>query len=74
MKTHAIELQRIKAIGAQHGLVNVRVDAQVSPLPPRDGAEPTSLLTLSVENARVLLLLLKQQIAALEPRKGKSQR
>jgi len=74
MKTHSVELQRIKAIGASHGMVNVRVDALVQPIAPRDGGEPTSIVSLSVENARVLMLLLKQQIAELEPRKGKSQR
>lgn len=74
MKTHRVELQRIKAIGASHGMLSLRVDALVEPLPARDAGEPSSLVTVSVENARVLLLLLKQQLAELEPRKGKSQR
>ena len=74
MKTHRIEIQHIKAGGTSHGLVNLRVDALVLPQQPVDGIEPSTVLSMSVENARVLLMLLKQQIAATEPRKGKSQR
>lgn len=75
MKTHSIELQRIKAMSNSHGLVRARVDAVVQPMPARDdGSEASSTLALTVENARVLLLLLKAQLAEIDSRKARSQR
>jgi hypothetical protein len=75
MKTFNIELQRIKAMSNSHGLVQARVDALVLPSPSRDdGAAPGSTLSLSIENARVLLLLLKAQLAEVDSRKARSQR
>lgn len=77
MKTFSIELQRIKAASNSHGLIRVRVDATVQTLPSRDdddGSTPSSTLSLTVENARVLLLLLKAQLAEVDSRKARSQR
>ena len=77
MKTFNIELQRIKAASNSHGLIRARVDATVQTTPGRDdddGSAPTSTLSLSVENARVLLLLLKAQLAEVDSRKARSQR
>lgn len=75
MKTFTIEVQRIKAASNSHGLVQARIDATVLPSAPRDGdAAPSSTLSLSVENARVLLLLLKAQLAEIDSRKARSQR
>jgi hypothetical protein len=75
MKTHTIELQRIKSMSNSHGLVRARVDALVQTSASRDdGAEPSSVLSLSVENARVLFLLLKAQLAEVDSRKARSQR
>ena len=79
MKTFTIELQRIKALSNSHGLVRARVDATAQPTAGRndDGAgdsAPSSTLSLSVENARVLLLLLKAQLAEIDSRKARSQR
>jgi hypothetical protein len=75
MKTYSIELQRIKAMSNSHGLVHARVDAIVQAAPARDdGGEATSTLTLTVENARVLSLLLKAQLAEIDSRKARSQR
>ncbi len=75
MKTYSIELQRIKAISNSHGLVRARVDAIVQAAPARDdGSEASSTLALTVENARVLLLLLKAQLAEIDSRKARSQR
>jgi hypothetical protein len=74
MKTYAIELQRIKAMSNSHGLVRARVDASVLVTPGRDDGEPSSTLSFSVENARVLLLLLKAQLAEVDSRKARSQR
>lgn len=76
MKTFSIEVQRIKALSNSHGLVRARVDAAVQPLPARgdDDAEPSSTLSMTVENARVLFLLLKTQLAEVDSRKARSQR
>lgn len=77
MKTYTIELQRIKSMSNSHGLVRARMDAAVQTTQPRDddsGHEPSSTLVLTVENARVLVLLLKQQLADVDGKKARSQR
>ena len=75
MKTFHIELQRIKSMHDAHGLVQVRVDASVLAIPLKtDDAEPSTTLSLSVENARLLFLLLKKQLAEVDSRKARSQR
>ena len=73
MKTYQIEVQRIKAMSNAHGLVEMRLDATVLPRPGRDDDTGTTL-TLSEETARVLQLLLKQQLAEFDKRKARSQR
>ncbi len=74
MKTYDIEVQRIKAMSNAHGLIHARIDAAVQPQPRRDDGEPASVLTLSEETARVLMLLLKAQLAEFDKRKARSQR
>lgn len=75
MKTYTIELQRIKGMSHSLGMVRAKVNATVLPATPRgEDAEPLSTLTLTVENARVLFLLLKAQLAEVDGRKGRSQR
>lgn len=74
MKTFTIELQHIRAMSDSHGMLQARVDATVQALSGRDEGDATSTLSLSVENARVLLLLLKAQLAEVDARKGRSQR
>jgi hypothetical protein len=74
MKTFNVEVQRIKAMSNSHGLVRARVDALVQPATPRGEGDESSVLSLSVENARVLYLLLKQQLAEVDGRKARSQR
>jgi len=75
MKTYTIELQRIKSMSNSHGLIRARVEATVLPAPARDdAAEPNSTLSLTVEDARVLLLLIKAQLAEIDSRKARSQR
>ena len=74
VKTYQIEVQRIKAMANSKGLIQAKVDALVLPLPGRNEGEASSLLSLSEENARVLLLLLKQQLAEIDGRKARSQR
>lgn len=77
MKTYNIELQKVKAMANGHGLIHARIDALVQPQPARrgaddDGAEPQTVLSMSEDTARVLLLLLKAQLAEFDKRKAKS--
>lgn len=75
MKTFTIELQRIKSMSNSHGLVRARVDATVVAAPLRDdGGEPSTTLSMTVEDARVLLLLIKAQLTEIDSRKARSQR
>lgn len=77
MKTYNIEVQKVKAMANGHGLIHARIDALVQPQTPRrgaddDAAEPHTLLSMSEDTARVLLLLLKAQLAEFDKRKAKS--
>ena len=76
MKTYNIEIQKVKAMANAHGLINVRMDAIVAPQPQRrdadDAGEPATVLSMTEDNARVMMLLLKAQIAEFDKRKAKS--
>ncbi len=76
MKTYDIELLRVKSMHQGHGLVYMRLDATVQPQARQrddDGTqEPSTVLKLSEEAARVLFLLLKQQLAEFDKKKPKS--
>lgn len=74
MKTYDIELQQVKALSNAHGLVRARIDALVQPRPARDDGEPATVLQMTEQTARVLLLLLKAQLAEIDKRKARSQR
>ena len=74
MKTYQIEIQRVKAMTNNNGLIRAQVDALVQSTPPRDEDMPTTVLSLTEANARVLLLLLKTQLAEFDARKAKSRR
>ena len=74
MKTWNIEIQKIKAMTHGNGLVRAQIDALVQPVPARDEGTPSSILSLTEENARVLVLLLRQQLTELDARKAKSRR
>ena len=74
MKTWNIEIQRVKAMTNSNGLIRAQVDALVQPAAARDEGVPTTVLSLTEDNARVLLLLLKGQLAELDSRKAKSRR
>lgn len=78
MKTHQIEIQRVKAMNNSHGLIRVQVDALVQAMASGrvdgDDAMPSSVLTMSEDTARVLLLLIKGQLAELDSRKPRSRR
>lgn len=74
MKPIALEVQRYKAASHGHGLVNIQFDALVVPRSVSEGREPSHLLSMSEADARVLLILLKQQIAEFDKKKARSQR
>jgi hypothetical protein len=73
MKTHQIEIQKFKAAANNiHGQVLFKVDALVSIREPLEGMEPSSLLVMTEQNARVLMALLKTQLAEFDTKKPKS--
>jgi hypothetical protein len=74
LKTFNIEVQRVKAMSNGNGLVEAQIDALVLPSSTPEGKAPSTRLSMSEETARVLLLLLKAQLAEVDKRKGRSQR
>jgi hypothetical protein len=74
MKTHRIEVQRIKALSNANGMIHAQIDATVLPVAVKDDGEATSWLSLSEASARTLQLLLKAQFAQIDARKARSQR
>lgn len=74
MKTWNIEVQRVKAMNNANGLIRMQVDALVQSSAARDEGMPATVLSISEADARVLLLLLKAQIAEFDSRKAKSRR
>lgn len=73
MKTHQIEIQKFKAASnTVNGLVMFKVDALVSPKAALEGIEPSSMVSMTEANARVLLALLKAQLADFDSKKPKS--
>jgi hypothetical protein len=74
MKHWTIELQKVRAMANSHGLIRAQIDALVQPAAPRDDGSIATVLTLSEDTARVLMLLLKTQLTELDARKAKSRR
>jgi hypothetical protein len=74
LKTWNIEIQRVKAMNNSNGLIRAQIDALVQPAAARDEGVPTTVLSLSEDNARVLMLLLKTQLTEFDSRKAKSRR
>ncbi|HEY4068528.1 MAG TPA: hypothetical protein VGM74_16620 [Burkholderiaceae bacterium] len=74
MKTWNIEIQRVKAMNNANGLIRAQIDALVQPATGRDDGVPTTTLQFTEETARVLMLLLKTQLAEFDGRKAKSRR
>ena len=74
MKTYDIEVQRLKSIRHDKGLVEIGIDALVLPRAGRDDGAAASCLRLPVDHARSLLILLKQQIAELDTLQPRSRR
>lgn len=74
MKTYDIEVQRLKSLKHDKGLIEIGLDALVLARPGRDEASSTSCLRVPVEHARTLLVLLKQQLADLDKLQPRSRR
>jgi hypothetical protein len=74
MKTHDIEVQRLKSAKHANDMIELSIDALVQPRAVRDDAPASSSLRLSVADARTLVLLLKQQIAELDKLQPRSRR
>jgi hypothetical protein len=74
VKTYKIEMHKVKAMSNGNGLIQAKIDALVLPVTARDDQAETTLLSMSEETARVMLLLLKAQLAEVDGRKARSQR
>ncbi|RZU02925.1 hypothetical protein [Rivibacter subsaxonicus] len=74
MKTYDIEVQRLKSMRHDKGLIELNIDALVLPRSARDEESAASCLRLPVDQARSLLILLKQQIAELDKLQPRSRR
>lgn len=74
MKPYDIEVQRLKSMRHDKGLLEIRLDALVMARQLRDDEAATSCLRIPVEHARTLLLLLKQNLAELDKLQPRSRR
>lgn len=75
MKTYAIELQRLKSARHDKGLIELGVEVLVQPRTARgEDATPLSVLSLEVDDARTLVILLKQQLAEIDKLQPRSRR
>jgi hypothetical protein len=74
MKTYDLEVQRLKSMRHDKGLIELGIDVLVLPRPARDDGSSTSCLRLPVEHARSLMVLLKQQFAELDKLQPRSRR
>jgi hypothetical protein len=74
LKTYDIEIQRLKSVRHDKGMIELGTDLLVQPRAARDEGEPTSQLRVPVEHARTLLILLKQQLAELDKLQPRSRR
>ena len=73
MKVHTLEINKFKsASNTVNGLMVFKVDALVTPKEPLEGIEPSSIMTMTEANARVLMQLLKAQLAEFDNKKPKS--
>lgn len=73
MKTYSIEVQRLRSVRHDKGVIEVGAELLVAPAAAREG-EPLSALRVPVEHARTLLILLKQQLAELDKLQPRSRR
>jgi hypothetical protein len=74
LKTHDVDVVRIKSIRHDKGLIELGVDLSVQTQAQRGQDDQQSRLQMSVEQARTLLVLLKQQFAELDRLQPRSRR
>ncbi|MBK9363180.1 MAG: hypothetical protein IPM99_19765 [Rubrivivax sp.] len=74
MKPYDIEVQRLKSMKHDKGLIEVSLDALVTTRPLRDDTPGASCLRLPVDHARTLMLMLRQQFAELDKLQPRSRR
>lgn len=74
MKPYDVEVQRLKSLKHDKGMIEVAIDALVSTRQVRDDEAGTSCLRLPVEHARTLLILLRQQLAEIDKLQPRSRR
>lgn len=74
MKAYEIEVQRLKGMRHDKGLIEIAIDALVQPRVLRDDQAASSRLQIPVDHARTLLMLLKQQLAELDKLQPRSRR
>ena len=74
MKPYDIEVQRLKSMKHDKGLIEVHVDALVMARKAGDDESPSTCLRLPVEHARTLLILLRQQLTELDKLQPRSRR
>jgi hypothetical protein len=74
LKPYDIEVQRLKSMKHDKGLIEVSVDALVLARKLRDDEEGSTCLRIPVDHARTLMLLLKQQFAELDKLQPRSRR
>lgn len=73
MKIHNVEVQKFKAASnTPHGQVIFKMDALIAPKAVVEGIEPSSMLIMDEANARVLMMLLKKQLAEFDSKKPAS--
>jgi hypothetical protein len=69
-----IEVQRLKSMRHDKGLIEIDLDALVMPRAVRDDPGDATCLRLPVDQARTLMLLLKQQFVELDKLQPRSRR
>jgi hypothetical protein len=76
MKPYDIEVQRLKSLRHDKGAMELRMDALVLARKTSDEetGSPSTCLRLSDEDARTLLMLLKQKFAELDKLQPRSRR
>ena len=73
VKTYEIEVQRLKSMKHDKGLIELDVDALVLPRQLRE-TDTSTVLRIPVDQARAMLLLLKQQFVELDKLQPRSRR
>ncbi len=74
VKTYDIEVQRLTSAKHDKGMVEFGIEVSVLPRPVRDDAPVSSTLRVSVEQARSLSILLKQQLESIDKLQPRSRR